>query len=144
MDDNTLNVQLIHRYLLKRKEDTIITANNGLEAVAAFRQAVESGRRFDVIFMDISMPQMDGFEATRQIRELENLWTSQEKSAPSDGSVTVKCKRAAYVIALTGLASQRDRNEARKSGFDDFLTKPIYFAKIGTLLEKLTQEPGTA
>jgi DNA-binding response OmpR family regulator len=48
----------------------------------------------------------------------------------------------AYIVALTGLASRRDRNEAEESGFDDFLTKPISFGKIGELLARLSAEKG--
>ena len=162
VDDNKLNLQLIHRYLLKRENDTIVTARNGDEAVAAVREEAGKGWKFDVIFMDISMPEMDGFEATRLIRtfersvahrslseeegyrfdlghETENAETEMEKLALVKGGGR---RNRAYVVALTGLASRRDRDEAESSGFDDFLTKPIAFAKIGELLKRLSEEKG--
>jgi CheY-like chemotaxis protein len=46
----------------------------------------------------------------------------------------------AYIVALTGLASRKDRDQAEESGFDDFLTKPISFAKIGELLKRVSVE----
>ncbi|KAH7360859.1 M3EW, histidine kinase-group I protein [Rhexocercosporidium sp. MPI-PUGE-AT-0058] len=155
VDDNDLNLQLIQRYLHKRKSDIIATARNGIEAVEAVRRAgCEDG--FDVIFMDISMPEMNGFEATRLIRAYErNQSTPGSNSngvsqgdvngddnykSSSDGTSAVVAKQRAYIVALTGLASRRDRDEAKESGFDDFLTKPISFGKIGELLKRLTKE----
>ncbi|KFY34081.1 hypothetical protein V494_07075 [Pseudogymnoascus sp. VKM F-4513 (FW-928)] len=123
VDDNALNLLLLTRYLSKRDGDTVVTARDGLEAVAAVRAAPDS---FDIIFMDISMPGMDGFEATRAIRVVE-----AERAAFGGGR--------SRVVALTGLASQRDREEAEMSGFDDFLTKPVSFKLIGRLLEKLSR-----
>jgi CheY-like chemotaxis protein len=191
VDDNALNLQLIHRYLMKRATDTITTARNGVEAIAAVRDAVTKGNYFDVIFMDISMPEMDGFEATRLIRSFERSFAHRsiseearyfslgagnavaeiEEVEKKDDRGRGRGRRRAYVIALTGLASRRDRDEAESSGFDDFLTKPskslseqsplvlvtsftspmddadteiftVAFGKIGDLLKKLSVEKG--
>jgi signal transduction histidine kinase/CheY-like chemotaxis protein len=290
VDDNSLNLLLLTRYLAKRPHDTIATARNGVEAVNAVKNAATP---FDVIFMDISMPAMDGFEATRLIRawerdvrvargeELDRLdrlaeeeqnereredggmvraleglgivakegtdspreaahgarekvndavhnyhgltskisanentngdrWEGNEQElhnptaealavtlmcedpcndlspttttsdsdsvkqeaahcslplppaehleisalksqlsdlvplSPEEAADLIKIQeaakeqeqgwRSAYIVALTGLASRRDREEAVQSGFDDFLTKPISFGMIGELL----------
>ncbi|TVY67501.1 Hybrid signal transduction protein dokA, partial [Lachnellula suecica] len=71
VDDNALNLQLLARYLSKRPQDTVVTATNGLEAVSAFKTSLSNHQTIDVVFMDISMPEMDGFEATRLIRKVE-------------------------------------------------------------------------
>lgn len=172
VDDNTLNLQLLHRYLLKRKQDVITTATNGLEALNAVRKAAND-EKFDIVFMDISMPEMDGFESTRLIRSFERSQLHRSISdfhellsvrAPStngdndgDGSdedegplgpldgFTLdvhegwreRKSRRAFIVALTGLASRRDRDLAEQSGFDDFLTKPISFKRIGELLDRV-------
>lgn len=126
VDDNALNLLLLTRYLSKRPNDIVVTARDGLEAVTAVRAAVDP---FDVVFMDISMPGMDGFAATRAIRVME------AERAENGGS-------RARVVALTGLASKRDREEAERCGFDDFLTKPVSFRLIGRLLEGLSRGDG--
>jgi CheY-like chemotaxis protein len=136
VDDNALNLNLLHRYLLKREGDIIVIAKNGVEAV----DAVKSRKKgFDVIFMDISMPEMDGFEATRFIRAFENTRSLQLGEDENVSMEKGKEKRA-YIVALTGLASRRDRDLAEECGFDDFLTKPISFKRIGELLWGLSEK----
>ncbi|TGO51750.1 hypothetical protein BCON_0155g00340 [Botryotinia convoluta] len=151
VDDNALNLQLIHRYLQKRKTDTIMSAADGLEAVAAVK-ASKNG--FDVIFMDISMPKMDGFEATRLIRNWESelcvgldgliAWghgREKEREMEIEGKTYDELPRGkAYVVAMTGLGSQKARDEADRSGFDDFMTKPVKLPKVGELLKRLSCE----
>ena len=161
VDDNILNLRLLQRFLLKRKTDTVWTARDGLEAVTSVQEAAHKGIHFDVIFMDISMPKMGGFEATRLIRSFERSFA--HRSTAEDGvlmntnsgedtlnkdSVEIREQgdsakmgvHRAYVVALTGLASQRDRDEAEACGFNNFLTKPLSFEKIVDLLEQLSTE----
>lgn len=81
---------------------------------------------------DISMPIVNGFEATRAIREIEHTRrTTQADEANADG----RRKNHALIIALTGLASSRDQTEAYKSGVDLFMTKPVSFKEVGRLLD---------
>jgi len=76
--------------------------NNGRAAVAAWQND-----NFDLILMDCQMPQMDGFEATREIRELENG------------------KSHVPIVALTADAMKEAEEKCRVAGMDDFLSKPI-------------------
>jgi CheY-like chemotaxis protein len=71
------------------------------------------------------MPIMDGFEATRRIRKMEA--GHERASAAATESV---------IIALTGLASEEDEEEAFNAGVDLFLTKPVKFPKLSTLLRR--------
>lgn len=134
VDDNEINLQLLQRFLSKRKDDTIHSARDGFEAVEAVQKAVEP---YDVVFMDISMPGMDGFEATRKIRRFEAEGAADEKDhdEPRFSQGSRKDARS-YIVALTGLGASRDREEATKCGFDEYLTKPIPFRKVGELLKE--------
>jgi len=70
-----LNLRLVHQYPPKRNSDSVSTACNGIEAVAFVREAAHKGTHFDIIFMDFSMPEMDGFGATRLIRSFERSFS---------------------------------------------------------------------
>jgi CheY-like chemotaxis protein len=103
-------------FMKKRNLTDLASAENGKLAVEAVER-MEMG--FDIIFMDISMPVMNGFEATRAIR-------AREKENEN--------RRPAVIIALTGLSSSRDESEALSSGVDMFLTKPVSFREVSRLL----------
>lgn len=118
VDDNRINLNLMMTFMKKRRLSELVSAENGKLAVEAVER-MSTG--FDIIFMDISMPVMNGFEATRAIRALER---------ESDG------RRPAIIIALTGLSSSRDESEALASGVDFFLTKPVSFREVSRLLDE--------
>ena len=99
-----------------------IFANNGQEAVDLFMQDPD---RFPLILMDVSMPVMDGFQATHAIRKFE----------------AENALLAIPVIALTGHALKNDRDDCMNAGMDDYLTKPV---KQGQLIEKLEIYSGKA
>jgi CheY-like chemotaxis protein len=112
----------------KRKYASILSARDGVEAVETFEQALNTGSSPEIIFMDISMPRMNGFEATRAIRKLEerfadNILDPMARPAPS------------LIIALTGLASGKDQSEAFLAGVDLYMTKPVSFKEVGRLLD---------
>jgi CheY-like chemotaxis protein len=116
VDDNRINLNLMMTFLKKRQLVELHGAENGKVAVDAVER---SQNGYDIIFMDMSMPVMNGFEATRAIRSLEK---------DSDG------RRPAIIIALTGLSSSRDESDALASGVDLFLTKPVSFREVARLL----------
>ncbi|KAI9741772.1 MAG: hypothetical protein M1834_000158 [Cirrosporium novae-zelandiae] len=124
VDDNRINLRLLQTLMRKRKYTMVDSAENGLEAVKA---AENNPLGYDIILMDLSMPILNGFEATSRIRDLEAVRAAE--ASPLD---TFK---PALIIALTGLASNRDRNEAFQAGVDLYMTKPVSFKEVGVLLD---------
>jgi len=115
VDDNHINLKILSSYTNKIGRP-YSTASNGLEAVEAFARGAG---RYTCVFMDISMPVMDGFEATRRIRAHER-----------DRGL-----KPASIFALSGLASASAQQEAFECGIDLFLTKPVRLKELGTILE---------
>lgn len=93
---------------------TCVVAENGVEAVNAFRSDV-----FDLVLMDVSMPVMDGMEATRRLREIEE-----------------ETGRHVPVIAMTAHAMQGDREMCLAAGMDDYVSKPISFDDLLTKVKR--------
>jgi two-component system sensor histidine kinase/response regulator len=119
-EDNAVNRHLVTALLGKRGH-TIVSAVNGREALAA---ATAGG--FDIVLMDVQMPEMDGLEATAAIRKLE---ASSGKHVP--------------IIALTAHAMKGDREICMAAGMDEYLTKPINADRLFALVEALTSVGGT-
>ncbi len=114
VDDVSMNLLLIATLLRKIHPDSyIIEAHNGKEAVMATQKET-----FDIIFMDVQMPEMDGIEATQKIRELEK--DSDHRS---------------QIVALTAGALKEEMEKALAGGMDSILTKPIDTAKLRALLQ---------
>lgn len=112
VEDNALNRKVVHA-LLRNDGHEIVEAHNGRLAVDAF-----DPDRFDVVLMDLQMPEMDGYEATRQIRRLE---------ADTGG-------RRIPIIALTAHAMRGDAERSRAAGMDAHLTKPVRKEKLRAAL----------
>ncbi len=110
-EDNGVN-QLVARRVLARMGYEIDVAADGREAVAAV-----SARPYDVVLMDMQMPEMDGLEASRRIRALESS------------------SRRPIIIALTANATVEDRERCRQAGMDHFLSKPFSAEAVAGLLE---------
>jgi CheY-like chemotaxis protein/two-component sensor histidine kinase len=138
VDDNTINLRLLQVGMKKRGYASISSASDGLQAVNTYRTLLQSSPPVPpgIILMDLSMPIMNGFEATRQIREIEAEHNSS--LAPS------QTPQHSLIIALTGLASVRDQKEAYTAGVDSYIMKPVSFAKLTTLLEKWTVDGKSA
>ncbi len=118
VDDNDINLKIIATYI-RKLACRYATACNGLEAVERYQKAYGEGMPFDVVLMDVSMPVMDGFEATREIRTFE---------------CRTKIPKPSRIIALTGLTSEKSQEEALASGVNLFLTKPVQLKKLKLVL----------
>jgi CheY-like chemotaxis protein len=103
-EDNTIN-QLLVRALVERKGWWVQVVDDGRAALEAL-----SRETFDVVLMDVQMPVMDGYEATRSLRDLE-----RESARP----------RRTPVVGLTAHALREDRQRCLEAGMDDYLAKPV-------------------
>ena len=136
VDDNKVNLKLLHSFINKRGygPDIVDTAEDGLQAVNIFQDKAKDGLAPDVVFMDISMPVMDGYEATRTIRQHEE--SGRQAVASRGGASTISRLKRTMIVALTGNSSENSQSEALESGMDVFMTKPMRMKEVGKLLDE--------
>jgi signal transduction histidine kinase/CheY-like chemotaxis protein/HPt (histidine-containing phosphotransfer) domain-containing protein len=125
VDDVEINRELL-RITLEKQGHRVTAAQNGQEAVDLFKEGV-----FDIIFMDMQMPVLDGYGAVRLIRELEQ----QRNSARTP------------IVAMTAYAMQGDREKCLEADMDAYLSKPARPAEILAMINELAaggsgEEPG--
>lgn len=113
-EDNRVN-QMVATRLLHKRGHLVTLANNGREAVAALAAST-----FDVVLMDVQMPEMDGFEATRAIRAREQA-TGEHVS----------------IVAMTAHAMKGDEERCLLAGMDAYVSKPINPAQLFAIIEGL-------
>ena len=119
-EDNELNME-IAEFMLQNEGADVIKAWNGQEAVELFRKS-EPGE-FDVILMDIMMPVMNGYEATKMIRSLDR---EDAKEVP--------------IIAMTANAFTEDRIRAKAAGMDEHVAKPVDVESLIKVIHKLVND----
>ena len=118
-EDNAVNQRLIAR-LLEKKGHTVTLAQNGREALDVLEK-----RSFDIVLMDGQMPEMDGFEATRRIRE-------KEKNTGAH----------LPIIALTAHAMQGDKERCVTAGMDAYVPKPLKLEELFAVIEQVASRIG--
>jgi PAS domain S-box-containing protein len=119
-EDNPINQNLAVRLLGKQGHEVIV-ANNGNEAVAALEQ-----KPFDLVLMDLQMPQMDGLEATAAIRARE---ASKGSHVP--------------IIAMTAFAMIGDKEKCLEAGMDGYISKPVRAKELFETIDRLAANPPT-
>lgn len=112
VEDYFINRELIVEFL-KLMDCEVDTAEDGVEAVNAFK-----ANGYDLILMDIQMPKMDGYQATQEIRKLEE----EGQRVP--------------IVAVTANAMEGDREKCLEAGMDEYLSKPIEFEVFENVLKK--------
>jgi CheY-like chemotaxis protein len=117
-EDNKVNAMLILTLLRKHGIHAQHVANGAL-ACDAVRENAPA-----LVFMDLQMPEMDGLEATRVIREQE----------------AAEGRRPCYIVALTAEAMSGDREKCHRAGMDDYLAKPIRPAELQAALQRFTTQ----
>ena len=125
VEDNELNSEIIVE-ILNEYGYMVDTAGNGAQAVEKVKNSKPGN--YDLVLMDVQMPVMNGYEATRQIRALND---------PALAGITI--------IAMTANAFDEDKKKALECGMDGFLTKPIVIEElIGTIQKNLEQVSGVS
>ncbi|MBF0206207.1 MAG: response regulator [Oligoflexia bacterium] len=114
VEDNEANKKLL-RLMLQRVGHEVDTVSSGKEALTALEK-----KRYDLVFMDVTMPEMDGFETTKQIR---NSQTIQNKNLP--------------VLAITGHTSDEYKNKCFESGMNDYIEKPYLLDDLQKVITKV-------
>lgn len=117
VEDNKTN-QLLMSAIFKKQGLAFEIANDGLEAVAAIQK-----RHYDLILMDENMPNLNGIEATKQIRQLE-------------ATHALPYKKPLIIIAVTANAMTGDRERFIETGMDEYLAKPIKLPKLLELFQR--------
>jgi signal transduction histidine kinase/CheY-like chemotaxis protein len=119
-EDNPVNQKLAKR-LLEKRHHQVVVAGDGVQAL----EALET-QSFDLVFMDVQMPEMDGMEATARIRAKEKITGAHQ-----------------IIVALTAHAMKGDREKCLAADMDDYLTKPIRSEELDAILRKYSG-PATA
>jgi signal transduction histidine kinase/DNA-binding response OmpR family regulator len=118
-EDSLVN-QKLALALLEREGHTVVVADNGKDAVAACEDDA-----FDVVLMDVQMPQMDGLEATAAIRESE---TQRDRHIP--------------IVAMTAHALKGDRERCLAAGMDAYVAKPVHADELFSAIDSVLGGPG--
>lgn len=124
-DDNSTNIEVVSRLLKLEDVYDVAIAKDGQEAYDLVKANMEINQHFDVIFMDIQMPNLDGLQSTRLIRKMGY-------SAP--------------IVALTAFSEESNVKECIESGMNEFLSKPIRRPALKQVLAKfatIPEEPET-
>ena len=116
VEDDAINQMYIAGFLRQQGWD-VDTAYNGLSAVELYQK-----QKYDIVIMDGQMPRMDGFEATRKIREIEQ---HKDERTP--------------ILAISGYAIPGDKERFLEAGMDDYLSKPIDERALLVMVKRLTQ-----
>jgi CheY-like chemotaxis protein len=115
-EDNPMN-QEVATIRLKKQGHTVVVAGDGVQAVSAYQK-----EPFDLILMDVHMPNMDGIEATKRIRKLEE---------ETGGHIPI--------VALTASAMKGDRERLQAAGMDEHVAKPIQTQELFDAMDRVTQ-----
>lgn len=122
VDDNAINLRILVAFAKKISKKKSISAAGGKAAIEEFKAARANAEAFDIILLDLSMPDVSGFEVAAAIRqmELDHVHPDLQRT---------------YIVALTGLVSDKDREAAFAAGVDDYVTKPAALKDVQQVVE---------
>jgi osomolarity two-component system sensor histidine kinase NIK1 len=131
-EDNVVN-QMVARRILERHGHRVVVVENGRQAVEAF---VRESARFDLVLMDVQMPEMDGFEATAAIRK----W--QRETLGSLDPEAFRRQRIP-IVAMTAHAMAGDRERCLDAGMDGYVSKPFQVEELLSTISAVHQKSKT-
>lgn len=114
VEDNDISRELIRRIFVRIKQVKVDVARDGHEALDLYL-----AHGYDLVFMDIQMPGLDGYEVTRRIREQDQ-----------------KMHRHTPVVAVTAFVGNEDQQRCREAGMDDYVPKPVNTQDLLDKIEK--------
>ncbi|HBK54433.1 MAG TPA: hypothetical protein DDZ44_10900 [Syntrophomonas wolfei] len=114
VEDNEMNQKIIVK-MLEKRDMYCDVACSGAEALKALQQ-----KEYDIVFMDCQMPEMDGYETTARIRQMEGQ------------------ERYTIIVAMTANAMEGDREKCLQAGMDDYISKPVDFQLLFNIIDRYT------
>ena len=117
-DDNLFN-RNVAAVLLTMGHQVCGQAENGAEAVALFEEAQRSDQPLELILMDVSMPEMDGLQATQRIRQIEDEYAKRAQIAVKSVPPRVR------ILAATAHVASDEQDNCLQKGMDAYVTKPL-------------------
>jgi signal transduction histidine kinase/CheY-like chemotaxis protein len=122
-EDNPINQKIAIQFMEKLGFKQVDAFDNGLLAVEGMRKAANEGKPYHIVLMDVQMPVLDGYEATKLLRR-----------------DPIEAVRSVLVIAMTASAIQGDREKCLESGMNDYLAKPVRSAVLKKKLDQYIQQ----
>jgi CheY-like chemotaxis protein len=119
-EDNPVNQRVV-AFQLKKLGCEATIVSTGRDVIQAL-----SEHRFDLVFMDCQMPDMDGFQTTAEIRRLESGLPSGSRHLP--------------IVAMTANALEGDRQRCLAAGMDDYISKPVKLQDLGAMIDRWTKD----
>jgi CheY-like chemotaxis protein len=125
MADNNINLKMLGMFVSKcgisaARSTSVSGGQEAIEAFKAFEGSNKTTKGFGIVLMDLSMSEVSGFDATSTIRQIEK--------ASGYG-------HRAFIVAPTGLVSDKDRSAVYEAGVDDYVTKPAGLQKVRNIIE---------
>jgi len=138
-EDNPVNQKLV-KILLEKAGYSLRIAENGRDALDFYMKSPDD---YDIIFMDIQMPEMNGIDATKAIREWEAKTHAEADSIAGSGKTDDRhVRKGIPIVAVTANAMRKDRETCIEAGMNDYLAKPIKRELVYEVIEKWVLNKG--
>ncbi len=131
VEDNPVNLRLVDAILMKAGH-TAVAARTGVEALEALER-----EPFDIVLMDVQMPEMNGIETTEAIRARERVIAADRTAAPASSTYAASFPGGIVIVAMTAHAMDHDRESCLQAGMNHFVGKPISRAELMKVIDSV-------